>query len=115
MKTLTYTVLNKLDILHDELLAAIPSLGPIPTAGGGREAIMALHGNDQEITLWVPDNADEAAIAAVVEAHDPSLILPDPATQRRDRVTQLLTIGRSGWTDAQRAELLELLAQEITP
>ena len=62
--------------------------------------------------LTAPDDADETAIAAVVQAHAPSLPRPDAAAQRRERVTELLAIGASNWTASQRNELLALFAQE---
>lgn len=40
-----------------------------------------------------------------------TLIPPDP---RRARIAELLEIPRSNWTATQRAELLELLARDIT-
>jgi hypothetical protein len=71
MKTLTFTQAHHLGKLHDELLAAIPALQPTGT-GDERQAVMTVSGDGQTLTLQVPDGADEAAIQAVVAAHDPT-------------------------------------------
>ncbi len=61
------TKAHKLTLLHDELLAAFPALretlrveGPTP--------------NDppNTIRLTVPDGTDEAAIVAIIQAHNPA-------------------------------------------
>jgi hypothetical protein len=69
MKKLTYTKAHNLGALNDELLA-IPALQPTPTGQDGRdEAVMSLSGNGQQIELWVPDDAPEPDIDAVIAAH----------------------------------------------
>jgi len=42
------------------------------------------------------------------------LALPSPSTPPPSRIQELLAIARSNWTTAQRTELIELLALEIT-
>ena len=64
MKTLTFTKPNNLSQLHDEILTALPALQP---ASG--VPVIRVEGRGEQIALYVPDNADEAAIAAVVAAH----------------------------------------------
>lgn len=59
-KRLTYTKAHLLTALHDELIAA----GIHPTYVGGDPA------DPDGIVLELPDDADEAAVAAVVAAHD---------------------------------------------
>ena len=121
MKRLNFTKLNNLSLLHDELLAAIPALRPVPN-GQGRidsdgnialEAVMGVEGTDNELWLTVPDTADEAAISTVVQAHDSTVVVSSPRDQRRQRIQELLAVGRSNWTASQRNELLELLSLEL--
>jgi len=81
MKRLHYEIKNTLTRLHEELLEAIPALRPIAGASPGailgddlrREAVMVpVEGNEENVWLTVPDDADEAAIARVIAAHKPS-------------------------------------------
>lgn len=66
MKTLTYTQPHGAD-LADQLQAQVPTLaasqGPL-----GPTAVFALLSDGDQITLHVPDDADETAIAAIVAA-----------------------------------------------
>lgn len=85
MKTLTFQHASNLSRLHDALLAAIPALRPIPMVNppfpGALTAAMQVESTATTIILTVPDNADEAAIAAVVAAHDPTPDVPPPLPQ----------------------------------
>lgn len=65
---LTYDRPHLLTKLHGELLAAVPALVPAP----GEPARLLIWGDGTTLTLTVPDDADEQAIAAVVAAHDPT-------------------------------------------
>ncbi len=118
MKRLHFNRPNDLSRLLDELLAAMPTLRQVRVgADGFNEALfdnLRVEGKDNDMWLTVPDDADELAIGAVVLAHDPSLPYFDPAARRRDRVMELLAIGRSNWIVSQRNELLELLGQQVT-
>lgn len=77
MKKLHFVKLNDLSRLHDELLAAIPNLRPLPAG-----PVMTVEGLGDDIWLTVPDGAGEASIAAVVQAHDHSAPRPlTPAQQ----------------------------------
>ncbi len=65
--TITRAKAHKLTLLHDELLAAFPALretlrveGPTPDDP------------PNTIRLTVPDGTDEAAIVALVQAHNPA-------------------------------------------
>lgn len=78
MKRLYFRRPNRLSPLHDELLAAIPALSPVPNARGELQAVMHVEGLGDDIWLTVPDDADEAAINAVVQAHNP--LAPRPPT-----------------------------------
>ena len=120
MKRLHFQIPNNLSLLHDELLAAIPGLGPAPNTLGildsdteqvELEPVIAVEGDGSNVWLTVPDDADQAAIRAVVLAHDPNSPRIDQTTQRRTKIEELLAIGRSNWTAAQRNELLELVAR----
>ena len=72
MKRLHYTAPNDLSLLHDQLLAAIPSLRPTATKEGELTAVIRVEGLGANIWLTVPNDADNAAIQAVVEAHNPA-------------------------------------------
>ena len=114
MKRLHFQIPNNLSLLHDELITAIPLLAPIRDAEGLGTPVIRAEGDDNNVWLTVPDDADEVAIAAVVQAHDHTKQQPDPTTQQRTRIKELLVIGRSNWTASQRNELLELIAQSIS-
>ena len=114
MKTLKFNAPNNLSLFHDELLAAIPALRPVANQDRGLEAVIRVEGSDSGIWLTVPDNADEAAIAAVVAAHDPTAKQADPKAERQTRIAELLAKPRSDWTAAQQRELLQVAAQELT-
>ena len=73
MKTLTFTQPHNLSQLHDELLS-IEALKPVPGASGRNEAVIRVEGKDDVITLSVPDDADEGAIQAIIDAHSPRAI-----------------------------------------
>lgn len=82
MKTLHFNHPNDLSWLHDQLLTAIPGLQRVAVNARGQltELLDNLHveGQGDDIWLTVPDGADEAAIAAVVQAHDPTVPRPVP-------------------------------------
>ena len=71
MKILTHTLVNNLNQLHDELLAAIPALRD-ETIDGVLQAVMMVTGLNNTVKLHVPDAADEAAIQTVIDAHTPA-------------------------------------------
>jgi len=117
MKRLHFQKANNLDAFHDELLAALPNLRPVPNPSTERaelEAVIRVEGLGDDIWLTVPDDADEAAIAAVVQAHDPNQIQQDPRRQRLGRIAEISAIPRSTWTSAQMRELINLMAQELS-
>lgn len=124
---LTYSHQNSLPKLLDELLAAIPALRPVPAGDGGLPvAVLHLWGDGDSITLEVPDAVDEAAVTAVVAAHDPTP-LPVPASpdfgsdlpanfafQLADGVSQLRTyLALSAPTAAQSAAALKLVIRAL--
>lgn len=118
MKKLHYVRPNDLSKLHDELLAAIPALRPVPMAAhpDHKEAVMTVQGRGDDIWLTVPDDTDETAITTVVAFHDPLAARPaTPAEARAQRIGELLAIPRSDWTVAQQRELLQLVAQNLPP
>ena len=111
MKRLHFNRPNNLSRLHDELLAAMPTLRQVRVgADGFNEALfdnLRVEGKDNDIWLTVPDDADELAIGAVVLAHDPTRPQPDPRATRLSRIAE-----RSTWTSAQMREVIQLLDQE---
>ena len=79
MKTLTYTIPHNLSLLHDELLAASPELRPVQAEGADfPEPVMQVEGTDTTVRLIVADDADEAAIQAVIDAHDSTATRSNP-------------------------------------
>lgn len=84
MKQLTFEKPLNLNQLHDELLAADPEL---------IEAVV--EGGDSVARITVPDEVDEAMIAAVVAAHDPAAMTPVKAAEaeRTAATTDLQTTG----------------------
>jgi len=106
-----------LDKLHGELLI-LPALKPITNARGEREAVLLLSGKDDNIWLTVPDDADEAAIQAVVDAHDPT---PPPPPEPPPHVKTLRELrfkvkGGGALSQAERdamiAAVMELMADK---
>ena len=70
-KKLTYQGLFKAHLLADELLAAFPSWGGVTSEGTSR---MQSKPDGTAVYLFVPDNADEGEIQAVIDAHDPNAL-----------------------------------------
>jgi hypothetical protein len=71
-RTLTYTKPHKLSLLHDQLLAAGVNL-------------VLVEGRGDDIMLTVADNQPEAAVDAVVAAHDASVLsLSEQAARNLD-------------------------------
>lgn len=71
MKRISYPSGNPIKLVDE--LAAVPSLAPIVLENGWKEARFQI-GSDDRGGVWliVPDDADDAAIAAVLAAHDPT-------------------------------------------
>ncbi len=120
MKRLHFQKPNDLSRLHDELLRVLPALRPTggpadaPSLERSRAAaaVIAVEGKGDDIWLTVPDDADDAAIASVVAAHDNTQPGLNPRRDRRNRIDELVEIPRSSWTSAQMRELIYLIAQE---
>lgn len=106
MKTLRYSIPNNLSGLHDELLAALPSMKPSPTGPidpqTGRPenvpqmAVEGIQGTEATayVQLTVPDDANEAVIRAVVLAHNPNTPRSDPvAAVRASAKAKLMALG----------------------
>lgn len=75
MKQLHFVKAHNLAQLHDELLTAIPGLARVVPDIEGRDLAlpdnMFVEGRDDDVWLTVTNDANEAAIARVVEAHQP--------------------------------------------
>lgn len=117
MKTFTFNIQNNLSALHDELLAAIPALRPIPIGPDDNEPVMRIEGKNEGdnagwVRLTVPDAIKKTDLQPVIQAHDPNKPRPDPRRDRRDRMTDLIALGKTNWTTAQLRELIDLAAQE---
>jgi hypothetical protein len=75
MKKLHFSRANDLSKLHDELLAAIPTLQKLTSGSAPNDLVqnlpdsMVVEGWNEDIWLTVADDADEAAIQVVVDAH----------------------------------------------
>ena len=72
MRILTYTLVNNLNQLHDELLAAIPAVRAEIIDGQPTTAVMLVRGLNNTVKLHVPDAVDEATIQTVIDAHTPA-------------------------------------------
>jgi hypothetical protein len=81
MKRLHFKIKNDLSLLHNELLAEIEELRPVPSKANyallGDSVIFEpvmhpVEGDADNVWLTVPDNANEKAIQEVVLAHKPS-------------------------------------------
>lgn len=101
-KKLTFSQSHHLAKLTDELFAAFPGwVNTLPD--GSREARASVSGNGTVLTLWVPATTDEAAVSAVVAAHNPMPPAPpaDPAGFLRailgalDGATQAAKLARA--------------------
>jgi len=74
MKLLTFTGPHELSPLHDEILAALPTLRPVPS---GRITdleieyvpVMGVSGTEDMIWIEVPDGTDPKPIESIVKAH----------------------------------------------
>lgn len=82
MKKLTFVQPHHLGKLHGELAARFPEW--VEVRDGRSLARHALMDRGDQIELYVPDDADEAAIAAVVAAHDPT-----PAPPKKTALDEL--------------------------
>jgi len=103
-KKLQYRIPNKLDVLHDELRAA-----------GFRPEMVSGSGDD--IVLMMPDGVDEAAIGAIVAAHDPTKPTATALDDTdRAEIAAKLRAGLDGWatlTAAQKDALLRLCVRGV--
>lgn len=84
-KTLQFEKPHRLSRLMDELLAA----GAIPPVVDRRSPLI---GSGDTITVHAPDDADEAAIAAVVAAHDPTAIAVAEDAEQAAVASNLLAV-----------------------
>lgn len=88
MIELTFKRPHDISKLHDELLAAVPSVQPKPDEAGRLYAVMAIESDGKTVRLEVPDDADQKAIAAVVRAHDPTPL--PPRVSRKEKAREAL-------------------------
>lgn len=72
MRQLVFVHPHRLWKISEELIAAVPALQPETLPDGTLRARVGVTGDGVTLTLYVPDNAPDAAIAAVVAAHDPT-------------------------------------------
>ena len=119
MQTLLFTQPNNLNLLHDELVAGISGFHRThPRPDGTNEAdpdCGQVQGTADEIIVTFADDIPPQLVTAVVQAHDHTMTQPDPRKDRRARIAELKAIPRSTWTTAQIRELIDLMAQELTP
>lgn len=92
---------HRLGKIAAELMAGVPELRPVAGAGGDLVAVASFSGDGVTLTVGCPDNTPEAAVAAIVAAHDPTT---PSATEARDAT-------RQAHEDAWRAELQALLVK----
>jgi hypothetical protein len=111
-KQLRFTQANDLSKLFGELLVA----GALPPTVDGRSPCQGL-GND--IYLTVPDDADEAAIAAVVAAHDPTPLPAPPGSEQRiadleAQIAALMDQLKSGGTITEE-QAANIISTRVSP
>lgn len=128
MRRLTFARPHRLGKLHDELLAAVPTLRPVVRQDRENVAVMTISGDGQTLTLAIPDDADDAAIEAVVAAHDATTPSTTEAQQtqtaandttiRQDITSRLQTmrdlaakVEANTATAAEQRQLLALVAR----
>lgn len=107
MKRLHFVKPNNLSSLHDELIAAMPTLRRVAIDPDGRATALPdnlrVEGLNDDIWLTVPDTADEVAIAAVVVAHNPAA--PRPPLP--------LTAEQQAWANATAPQRMTLIAKKL--
>ncbi|HEY8342212.1 MAG TPA: hypothetical protein VIK75_04275 [Calditerricola sp.] len=82
--------------LHDEILAAVPALRPVPGSDGVPVARLLIGGDGQTVEMVVPDDLapeDLAAIEAVVNVHDPTP--PPPPPDPDEELMQALEVANA--------------------
>ena len=99
MKRLTFSRVNNLSQLHDQLGSSLPP-----------GTIIQVEGRGDAIWLTVQDAADEAAIAAVVNNHVP--VVKPPPVDRKGIIRGLL--ARSPRSADEAAQLLEQIARLVS-
>ena len=101
MKTLTFTRPGaRVNQLHDELIAAVPTAFVRVLPDGTREALGTVESVGDEIRITVADGAHERAITAVVQAHAPRTVFtPKTAADYRTE-----------WATATTTRKLDILA-----
>jgi len=78
-KKLTFVKDHFLSKITEELFAAFPEWVFVdPSALYSRTALATVSGDGKTLVLWVPKDTDEAKVALVVNAHDPTPTVPKP-------------------------------------
>jgi hypothetical protein len=107
---LEYTVAHQLNALHDELIAA----GIAPTYLGD-DPDNAPDG----LVMDVPDGTDEAAVAAVIAAHDPAAVEAAAAARAQQFAQDVQTVktfmgtANGTATDAQRDAVFKAFVRVV--
>ena len=118
MQHLELSIPNNLNLLHDELVAAIPGFRRVSLENDGLEEATETCGRVESlgdsVRISFADDIPEADVIAVLQRHDATKKQTDVREQRLDRISELNAIPRSNWTTAQMRELIDLLAQEVT-
>ena len=117
MQTLTFTRPNDLALLHDELIAGVPGFHRIIVTPDGDSADAdcgPVEASGNTIRVTVADDVAADQVNSIVQTHDPANRTLNPAGQRNARIKELLAVGRSNWTAAQRNEIIELIGQKVT-
>jgi hypothetical protein len=107
-KRLHFNKPNRINKLHDELLAAIAALRGPQQPDGSRLAVMTVESSGDDIWLTVPDDADETAIQAVIDAHTNAAPPPSQDEIDIEEIREILT-GPGNLTQAQIKKGFRLL------
>lgn len=117
MKSLTFPKAHGAALV-DDLFAAFPEWVMIDPETGERSTDVQISGDGATLTLTVPDDADEATIAAVVNAHTPPQEAPivDLDALRAELTDDPLGVGYAALTDAEAAATLNAKTRPgVTP
>lgn len=101
---LTYTKTHNLSQLHDELLVALPALRAVMRVEGG---------TDGTIRLTVPDDADEPAIATIVNAHSPKAPMTVTLSEPEKTAIRNLAASSGDLTLTQLSNAVRLILKAI--
>lgn len=109
MKRLEFTIPHSLNVLHDELIAAFPGLGPM-AEGGELVQVIRVESSGAVVSITVPEDADTDAITDLVMAHVPQ---PSPQGAKAELLGRIRGIKDTAHTEADFQELVRIVAEYL--